>query len=576
MTIRTPVEKKKLWVKNLHPVIASAFFLFISSQNSPVFAQDQPGFRPGHEEELFQEPASLPKSDLILDIPEGEKAIGEQANAIKLTLSQVDLVGATVFSKAELSQYYQDKIGQEISLADVYRFAEKISLHYKNAGYMLSRALIPAQTIEQGKITLRVVEGFIDKISIEGLEGESNADQQSELIHRYLDPLLKANPLKVEELERALLLLNDLAGLQAKSIIRPSKTTPEASELVINASFDYLDGKVKLNNFSSKFQGPYQGIAIVNANSIFGLGEQYQFLYTKGEQSEMHFRQLSAKFPIGTDGLMLELKGNSTNSTAGDFLQPTDITTDSKSLKLNASYSIIRSRKHNLLVEAGLEMQKSTTRVLGIQVINDKTRQAYFGLNYDFSDQWAGINLISAKIHQGLNWGGVTEKADLYTSRAEAEPGFTKFTGNFSRYQGLPWGFSLLLKSKWQYTDEALYSGEEIIVGGRQFGRGYDQGSISGDRGVAGSFELQYNDRWLDDNRYQLYSFYESGHVWNLDLIDDGTVRESQGLDSTGLGVRVNYQDWSAQLEFAKPLWGLPAESGAPRSRLYFEMEYRF
>jgi hemolysin activation/secretion protein len=543
---------------------------------------DRPGFQPGREEELLLDKPLAPKSDMVLDIPEGDKAVGEQMEEIKLILTKVTLSGAEVFDNAIFAPFYQEQVGTEISLADVYRIAEKITKHYRDAGYILSRALIPAQTIDGGEINVRIVEGFIDKVTVEGIEKHLDGEKQSKLIHRYLKRLINVKPLHVADLERYLLLLNDLGGIKAKAIVRPSVKTPEASELVVKSEYDAVGGKVSVNNFNSKYQGPYQYKGRASAHSILGLGEQYDFYFIKGSSSypwtdsALSFRQLSMRFPIGTDGFGLKIEGKSGNSLAGEELEYLDILSKSRAARLVVDYPLIRSRQQNLFIEAGLEARKTSTFQLGVLTANDAIRKAHLKMSYDFADPLYGVSLISVGYYQGLNWGDVTEVGDLLSSREEADPRFSKFITEFSRFQGLPWNFSLLFSGMWQHADEPLLSEEEMVVGGRKFGRGYDQGSISGDRGVASSIELRFNQKWMTKEDYQLYTFFESGRIWNLDLENQGTNDETKGLDSSGFGIRASYQDLELLLEFANPQWGLPDEKGSPRSRVYFEVGYDF
>ena len=40
---------------------------------------------------------------------------------------------------------------------------------YREAGYVLSRAIVPAQKISGGSIHIAVVEGFIDQVTVQGV-----------------------------------------------------------------------------------------------------------------------------------------------------------------------------------------------------------------------------------------------------------------------------------------------------------------------------------------------------------------------------------------------------------------------
>ncbi len=69
----------------------------------------------------------------------------------------------TLFKKLE--KYYRRRT---ISLFTLYKLADKITAKYRNDGYILSRAYVPAQSIRNGVAKIKIVEGYIDKINLEG------------------------------------------------------------------------------------------------------------------------------------------------------------------------------------------------------------------------------------------------------------------------------------------------------------------------------------------------------------------------------------------------------------------------
>ena len=180
-------------------------FLFVNPISVLAQQVDRPGFRPGRID--IPEPKPLqPEKKLDLRIPEGGKAFGEELDKIKLVLKEVDIQGVTVFSKDELKVFYQDMLGQEIPLSKIYLIEEKITQKYRQAGYILSRALIPRQRVRDGVVQILVVEGYIDQVNIEG------AEKMQPKITKYLDKIVGQKPLKIQDLERYLLLVNDLAA----------------------------------------------------------------------------------------------------------------------------------------------------------------------------------------------------------------------------------------------------------------------------------------------------------------------------------------------------------------------------
>jgi hemolysin activation/secretion protein len=83
-----------------------------------------------------------------------------------------------------------------------------------------------------------------------------------------------------------------------------------------------------------------------------------------------------------------------------------------------------------------------------------------------------------------------------------------------------------------------LLTPEQFGVGGSQFGRGYDPSEITGDSGVAGKVELQYNRQHQIKDFVvptQYYGYWDIGKVWS----EKPRFVGSQSLSSAGVGVHV-------------------------------------
>ncbi len=87
----------------------------------------------------------------------------------------------------------------------------------------------------------------------------------------------------------------------------------------------------------------------------------------------------------------------------------------------------------------------------------------------------------------------------------------------FTRYQTLTDAWSVKIAAAGQIASGPLFTSQQFYLGGAAFGRGYGSAEISGDNGIAGSFELRFdqrlNFRYLTG--YQLYGFVDAGAAWN-------------------------------------------------------------
>ena len=124
-----------------------------------------------------------------------------------------------------------------------------------------------------------------------------------------------------------------------------------------------------------------------------------------------------------------------------------------------------------------------------------------------------------------------------------------------------------------------MLTAEQFGLGGASFGSAYDPSEITGDSGIAGRVELQYN-RSGDFEyvpSYQLYGFYDIGNVWIRN--NSAGQKASESLADTGIGVRFNVMEpVSGGLELAVPLTRQVAADGqdGKSPRLFFSLAYHF
>ncbi len=537
-------------------------------------AQELPStIDPGRIEKQFEE-GTEPLSTFEPVVPEGEEAVPPSgAEDIRFMLSGVLIEGATAYPESAFLPLYEELLGTEVSLGDVYRIAGKISAMYRGDGYILSRAVVPAQRIRDGLVRVAVLEGFINEVIIEG-----DISGRESLLESYAAKISAERPLSADTLERYLLLADDLPGVTAKAVLTPSVGAPGASDLVLFVDQKSIDQAYAFDNRGSRFVGPFTASLTYKFNNLMGLYEQTTFRGIFATQTEeLRFFQLSHQETIGSEGTRVLVAYNFTNSKPGfTFVQATAVESSSQELTISVKHPMIRSRSQNLTLKGEFAWRKTITdlgfTLLGtrIPLFDDRLRIIRGSAAYDFVDQFRGINLIEIEASQGLDLFNASEsgsadgiEADI--SRVNGKSDFFKITADASRLQSLYPGVSLLFSATGQFSGSQLLSSEEFGFGGSNFGRAFDSSEFTGDHGAAGKLELQYGRtaesvsflRELPIKDFQLYTFFDYGIAWRIDPVANAVVdgKHAQTGSSAGLGVRFNLADnVSGLMEIAKPL----------------------
>ena len=478
------------------------------------------------------------------------------ADKQKLTLTEVVVDGMTAYPETVLADMYQGMLGNSVSLADVFGLAERLTVKYRNDGYILSQVIVPPQEISAGKVRLQVIEGVIDNITIDGAPSE----RVHKMMTRMAQQLAKRAPLNTKDLERYLLLMNDLSGYTVKSVLSPSPNKHGAADMTLLVTHKPYEVMTSIDNRGSRFLGPLQLSVAGRLNSFLGRGESIDLQIVTAPDNnpsrELDYLSLAYGETINKNGTRLNVGLSVTETQPGFTLKAFDVEGKSHNWYMELVHPVIRSRTQNLFISAKLDITDITrTDNITPGRIEDRLRVARLGGTYQFTDKYVGINTVDMTLSQGLNILNAREAGAPNLTRARGDQKFTKVEAEFSRLQHVTNNISLLGSVAGQKSNHILLSSEEFGVGGSNYGRAYDGSEIVGESGLAAKIELQIDNPVQAPviNGYQLFGYYDIGKVWDR---DNAVVKDRQrSIASAGAGVRFDLTDnISGSAEVAFPL----------------------
>jgi hemolysin activation/secretion protein len=518
-----------------------------------------PSAQPGRERERFVDPPA-PRAQPGGTITLPSTVAPDGADAIRLTVRGFKIVGSTIYGEPELTPLYADLIGQEISLAAIYDLARRITAKYGADGYVLSRAIVPPQNLARrgAVIRIQVVEGYIDAVEWPMVKLARYRDFFTD----YTAKIIAERPANIRTLERYLLLANDLPGLKFATSLRPSKTNPNASTLVVEVVEKTIDAMARVDNRGSPARGPYQYLGSVTLNNILGAHEAFTATWAGTFQfEELQYFAAGYKQVLTSEGLIAFVNASYGFGRPGNGLQELQYKTKSTIVEAGLSYPVIRLRERNLTLTALGYMTNDNGSFFDDPntppSTGDRIRGVRFKAEGDFADSLFGINQLSLVLSQGILGLDSTTNDNPLRSTKSGRVDFTKLEGTLSRLQPLGHNFSLFVAGYGQYAAVPLLVSEQCGYGGRFFGRAFDPSQLLGDHCWQVIGELRYDvpTGIKDLTRSQLYVFADHGRVYNID--PDVDTPKTQHGTSVGGGVRLAWQDtFSADLSVAKAVDG--------------------
>jgi hemolysin activation/secretion protein len=506
-----------------------------------------------------QAPLRVPAAPL--PVPAGEHFV----------LRQVIVDGSTIYSPAVLRSVYAPFLGKDVDGAGMDRIAQAITVKYRQDGYILSRAVVAAVNPGNGIVKLRVLEGYIDRVRLDPLEYQIGT--KGGLLKVILQRIAhachdsdhavggKPCPLNREELERYLLLANDLPGVTATAVIQPSANQTGGADLFVTITQKPVDLYVNINNRGSVYVGPILSQQAAGFNNALGLYDRTEVHVAEAfpYSNELYLVNAIEQIPLTSDGLRIAFSASHSRSRPGNILGPADLADLDDSGDIILSYPWIRTRSENLLLNADFNIRNDYTHAGDAVLFNDRSRSITIGGSYDLADRWLGVNMVALRLTQGLPILDASSSHSTLTSHFGAPPDFTKFDFELSRLQQIIPQWNILAGVSGQYAFEKLLAAEQFGYGGENYGRAYDNSEFLGDNGIAGKVELQYTPSWGPGflgrpglpTALQFYAYADAGRVW--DVGQPGPGHESGA--SAGAGMRYSLTAWlSGYVEISEPL----------------------
>lgn len=459
---------------------------------------------------------------------------------MKFVLHRVVLNGASAMSETALSSAWSGYIEKEISVATLYEIVTAITSEYAQAGYALSFALLPEQDVTDGVVKISVVEGYVDDVAVNGGGNGTGTLSLNKQIQYQIEKIKASRPLKTVDLERALLLLNDLPGVKAHAVFSASKSASGASVLTLNVERDRVQGMADVNNRMSEDLGSWRAGGSMTLNGVVtGTDALTLTAYSALDTDGFVFGAGRFEQRLSGDGLTLSVSGSySKDLPLKGLLKAVDFEGRDESGAIGLSYPLLRSRPENLTADISFSMNNTNTETLGVPLTEDKVRVLEASLTYDFYGNDGSVNLIRGTLTKGLDVFGATDDSSLLKSRANGSATFLNLGLYASRVQPLVGRFSLYGGVQAQAAlDSPLLAVRECAYGGASFGRAYDAGSLSGDHCVEGLAEVRY-DQMMMGFGVQIYSYADGAYVQQKGTLEVGEKR-SESAASAGGGVRV-------------------------------------
>ena len=527
----------------------------------------------------FEVPALI---DRPLDIEEGPYTLVKEFNMIDAEDYPEHDVSVSEIKSTVLDDLLKKQLERGFSIGELQEVADEVTRYYRSKGLILSTAVVPVQTITDGIVDIQVFVGRLGRVVTEG-----NKKYDLETLKK---PFLKliGQPVTQHEIEEALLVLTDFAGLSVFGVFRPGIKVGEADIVLKVQQEKSYDVDYRIDTHGLKETGLNRFRTIVHWNNPTGSADRITVTLQQTYNPKMNnYWSIDYKLYLGR-GYTFGTGIFRNFFRIGGDLAANKIAAETINRSFYLEKSFTRGRQRNFSSRLTLTQKKSRTQTQSVQTNMDRLSVLALTMNYDSVDTihplrpiyrvlfkdtpegyGGGLNFLNVTWSRGFNnvLGAMGSSGDQFVSLSESRSGrrgnsagefaegqFEKVTLSYQRLQLLAKGQSLMFATEAQWSNDILSNQELYSIGGPENVRGFPDAQGLFDR--AFFFKLEYilnapfglanqpafmNRTWGEVLQFSV--FYDFATSTKNDPLSNQNVNEQNrwiNFKSIGLGLRFN------------------------------------
>lgn len=510
------------------------------------------------QESLIAPRPSAPPSPAQIILPEQPGPSIHDRHGKRFQVHSFRFVGHTVFPSLRLKQVVERYLDLELNLYDLNVAADAVTEFYHDRGYTLARAVVPPQRVDDGVVTLAVIEGRVGKVLFSGNKGYA-----SDFLQQHLDHLQPNSLVATDRMERTLLLLNDLPGFEVRATLAPGAAFG-TSDILVKAEEKLLVATATADNFGRKETGKERATLGLELNNPLGIGDQITLAAVSTDQSLLKYGKLGYSLPLNHDGLRLAASySKASYDVAGAFVA-LGLSGESSVAEVSVQNPVTRTRGHNETLSLAFRSTQLLQRIFGMESSNTRIPMLNFGYLTHRIGEDASVSNMSVQMASNL-------RRNTYGTRQDAQRFRIEVDGNYLLPLDRQW--DVYLRGAFAYSPDKLPDSEKYSIGGPNSVRAYNASELRGDSGAQVTMEYRRTLK-LGSMPASLAFFGDAGRVVYK---APGFADSWQSLVGWGLGLTLYPTSKTiVKIEAAAPGRGRYQAADGNRGRLWASISTSF
>ena len=473
-----------------------------------------------------------------------------------------DISGDNPLPAGETSRVLAPFLRTDASIETLQNATAALEASLKERGYALHRVVLPPQEVGE-TVQLRIVKFTIGKVIVEGLQRYDEANVRASL------PELKegqAPNFKTLAIQTAI--ANESQGKQVQIALKEAQEADQIDARVVVTEAKPWNFAVNLANTGSRATGRDRLTFAGSHSNVLDLDHQFTGAYTTSIEKTSDVQQFGLNYRIPLYRLGGVVGASFTHSkVVGDF-GAFRSTGAGQTMGINYSQYLPPDGGYRSYVTLGLDDKRfDVSDISGTPIPGQLVRRSRpLSLGYTARvESDAAVWGYSTELAANTGGGnGNTLAAYRSEDPRISTANFKLLRANANYLGGFAGGWLWGVRGQFQYSPDALISGEQFGLGGASSIRGTGERPISGDRGVSVTLEISTPDLHPG---LRLLGFVDTG--WLRNNNPNGTTKPSSDqLASVGLGLRYSIGSIGMAAEWGRIVTGsvLAANPAFPKA----------
>jgi hemolysin activation/secretion protein len=470
----------------------------------------------------------------------------------------------SLIAELRFSKFSRD---QGLTIGQIQLVADSVRAYFRDRGFFLAQAIIPAQEVVDGVVEIRVLQGRLGEAIAQGNEMYS-----SEVITAPFEEL-EGEIVTEENILGPLLRAQDLPGLTVAGVFQPGQEIGTADIVLSTQAERPFGWSIRGDNHLSEFQGQFRLLSNFDWNNPSGNGDYFNLALLQSQRpDDTLFWDLRYGRPVFDPSWSFWIGASTNDFTVGGELASFEIGGVSENAQFGVRHSLTRRRLSNASFLMDLNVRRASIIQFGETTNLDRLS------NVGFSYVWDNIDTATRSLSSGMiRWdhgtpnlfaaytrqdaqaaGNNTDPSVPSPSRSADGPNGRFFAS--SRYEKLSFNYqrlkiiqtqtgnqSFFFQVDGQYSPDLLTSLDQYSIGGPGNLRALPASTFLVDSGMTMSFE------WT----IRAPGFYDKpalpgrtwGQIFSLTFFLDRTIgrtnyalaNELEDLDLAGAGIALGF-----------------------------------